>query len=76
MSWLDKIKGVIAMKYIGSLVRTAVAALAGFLLTAGIDPAVVEKFSGSAEVVVSGLIAYAVAQFFSLKDKAKNQPGK
>lgn len=74
MNWLlDKIKGVIAMKYIASFVRTGVAALAGFLIAIGIDPLVVEKFSGSAEVVATGVILYFVTQFFSVKDKAVNQ---
>lgn len=65
----DWLKNLIANKYLGSLVRHAVTAVSGFLLAAGLDPSLVERFSGSLEAVLLGLGLYALGQLWSLEEK-------
>ena len=59
------------MKYIGSLVRTALAALSGFLLSIGVDADVVHQFTQSSETVALALITYALVQVWSMSEKTK-----
>lgn len=74
MNWLlSKLQGLFAEKYIKSIVRTLLAALAGLLAGYGIDSELIARFTTAADPIMSGLIIYALAQVWSITDKTKNQ---
>lgn len=66
-----KLKDWFTTKALGSIVRHVLSALGGFLAITGLDPKVIEQFTGSAEAVIIGLIAYFLAQGLSLKKASK-----
>ena len=68
---LDWLRNLIAKKYLGSAARTLLAALSGALLYAELKPEVVQEFIKAADPVVSGLLAYGLAQFWSWLEKYK-----
>ncbi len=77
MNWLkSKILKLIAPKYIGSLTRTLIAALGGFLATTQLPPELVAKVLAfltdiTPDIIagLSGYILYALAQGWSFLDK-------
>lgn len=54
---------------IGSTLRQWLSVLAGILLAVGVQQEQVDNFIGSSELVVYGLITYAVAQLWSYAQK-------
>lgn len=72
MSWiLETLKGLVAAKYLGSIIRTGLAGLGGFLLAIGVSPDDVEKFTSSGNTVALALASYALAQLWSWLEKSK-----
>lgn len=75
MDWIkEKLLGLFAPKYIGSVVRTLLAALAGVLISIGIPKESVDVFTSSADPILTGVIIYIVTQGWSLiNKKAKSE---
>ncbi len=70
MDWLkEKIMLLFAPKYIGSVVRTLLATIAGLLISIGIPKESVDIFTNSADPILTGVILYIVTQGWSLLNK-------
>lgn len=69
----DAVKGFFVSKYIKSAIRHLLSGLGLTLLGLGIDPEAVKQFTESGNTVLTGLVAYGVAQLWSWLDKKKNQ---
>lgn len=69
---LDWLKELIASRYIKSVVRHVFTVLAGFLLSTGVDPAVVEKFVESGTAVAVAVLLWLVTQGWSWMEKRKD----
>lgn len=66
-SW---IQNAIVKKYLGSFIRTIVASLGGFLAGLGlISEAALSQWVDSTSALVIGLILWAIAQGWSLRQK-------
>jgi len=63
----------IALRYIGSVVRHALTFVAGVLVSYGVVKDGGADWIATNQDVVMGLVAYALAQGFSLVDKKKDQ---
>lgn len=71
--WLfEKIGAMFGPKYIGATVRTLVAALSGVLLSVGLQPELVAKFSEVLDPVLSGLLTLAVTWLWSVIQKKRH----
>lgn len=68
MEWLKKL---ITSKYVGSVVRTGLAGVAGLLISIGLPPEIVEPFKQYSEPVITGIIMLIATQGWSLFDKKK-----
>lgn len=87
LNWLDGVKSALQAKYIGSTIRTLLAAAAGgvallgaYLKAHGVDDTAVAAFSTALQhlldasaPVLSGLATVFVTWAFSILDKKKNQ---
>jgi len=63
----------IALRYIGSVVRHALTFVAGVLVSYGVVKDGGADWIATNQDVVMGLVAYTLAQGFSLVDKKKDQ---
>ena len=71
-----KLKDWFTTKAVGSITRHLLSAVGGFLAITGLDPKIIEQFTGSAEAIIVGLIAYFLAQGASLGKAAKENAKK
>lgn len=70
----DSVKVFLTNKYISSFIRTASAAIGGYLYgTVGVPQEVATEFSTSTEKLFAALVTIALTQLFSWVDKARNQ---
>jgi hypothetical protein len=70
-TWLENLKASLMAKYLGSLVRTAVAALAGVIGALGVvDPVVLAEWVDPTTAIITAVAAYLLTQLWSLKQKA------
>lgn len=69
-TWIENIKNTLVAKYLGSLIRTGVAALAGVIGTLGIvDPEVLAAWVEPTTAILIAVISYLLTQLWSLKIK-------
>lgn len=69
-TWIENIKNTLVAKYLGSLIRTWVAALAGVIGTLGIvDPEVLADWVDPTTAILIAVISYLLTQLWSLKIK-------
>lgn len=70
---LEWLKQKILTKYTGSIIRTVLAALGGYLIAQyGLDSEIVEKFISSTTEVLVAVLPLVIAQIWSLIQKYKN----
>lgn len=71
---IQRIQNAIIGRYLASFVRTVIAALGGFLTGLGlISEAALAQWVDSTTAIIVGLILWAIAQGWSLRDK-KDHP--
>lgn len=72
MNWVkEQLMKLFAPKYVGSVVRTALGVLSGWLLAHGADPEQTRMFVEAGTAVGSAAILYVLTQVWSLAEKAK-----
>lgn len=70
---LEWLKEKILTKYLGSILRTALAALGGFLVAKyGIDQATADQLVANLYTVAMAVLPIVIAQVWSLIQKAKS----
>lgn len=70
---LEWLKQKILTKYTGSIIRTALAALGGYLIAQyGLDSELVEQFINNTTEVLVAVVPLIIAQIWSLIQKYKN----
>lgn len=74
MEWLKRnLLALFAPKYIGSIVRTLLAILAGYLLKLGIPQAQIDVLLKALDPVLLGVITAGGTAFWSLVQKSNSQ---
>lgn len=69
-TWLENLKQSLISKYLGSLIRHAITALAGVIGALGVvDPAVLAAWVDPTVTIIVAVVGYFLAQLWSLKIK-------
>lgn len=60
------------LKYVGSVIRTGMAVVAGYLVAHGVSDETANTFISSSGDVIAGVVTYALTQVWSIAQKAKH----